>query len=82
VHLPGIKYPDLDQASRLTIWRSFLHMAKVEILDHESDLAATATDGKSRMLVKDLEKLAEKAFNGVSFLVSIGSCFLICWHGV
>jgi hypothetical protein len=49
------------------IWCSFLQVAKVEIVYHESDLAAMAMDGKSRMLVKDLEKLAEKAFEGASF---------------
>ena len=40
-------------------------MAKVEIVDDESELAAAATDGKPRIFVKDLDLLAEKAFNGM-----------------
>ncbi|KAJ1305102.1 hypothetical protein OPQ81_000141 [Rhizoctonia solani] len=56
----AIHYPDLDQASRLLIWKEFLTRAGVDI----QDIGAPPSTRPSYITHEELVLLAKKAFNG------------------
>lgn len=62
ISLPAIKYPELDHAGRLTVWKKFLELAGCAVSDETSEVEAK--DGKPIISPAQLEKVATMAFNG------------------
>jgi hypothetical protein len=57
----AIKYPDLDDASRFTIWSKFLELANCRIVA-KNDLTPYMTGAV--ITREDLHELSSKPFNG------------------
>ncbi len=64
----AIKYPELDRAARYTVWRKFFELAGSNVNDTNSQ---TAIEGQNSLERADVEKLAEKNFNGKSLLFAV-----------
>ncbi|CAE6423965.1 unnamed protein product [Rhizoctonia solani] len=56
----AIHYPDLDQMSRLLIWKEFLVRASVDV----GDMGAPPSTKPSYITHEELVSLAKKSFNG------------------
>ncbi|KAJ7586778.1 P-loop containing nucleoside triphosphate hydrolase protein [Mycena floridula] len=59
----AVKFPELDQAGRLTVWSKFLEMAGCRIVSSELKRPHEESDAPV-LLRRDLETLALKEFNG------------------
>ncbi|KAI5475269.1 AAA family ATPase [Pseudohyphozyma bogoriensis] len=68
----AITYPDLDADKRKKIWKSFIELAGIQILDADASQLPTppgsgeVTPSVSGISAKYLNKLAQKPFNGRS----------------
>ncbi|TFK48813.1 P-loop containing nucleoside triphosphate hydrolase protein [Heliocybe sulcata] len=69
----GIKYPELDQAARRTVWRKFFELAGIAIdgdskASSESEIVAISIPGsptdKAFVTLEDIDELSVKPFNG------------------
>jgi hypothetical protein len=59
----GIKYPELDQVGRYTVWRKFFELAGCRVGSSEDDFD-TLEDESTTISPDDVRELATKPFNG------------------